>query len=81
YYIGAAVFLGTVLWTVFTTKEYPPQEEELQRQRESNPSGIIGLFKGIFDKVRNMPTLMRQLAWVQFFTWLGIFCVFLYFPP
>ena len=24
---------------------------------------------------------MQQLAWVQFFTWLGIFCFFLYFPP
>jgi maltose/moltooligosaccharide transporter len=28
-----------------------------------------------------MPDVMKQLAWVQFFTWLGIFCVFLYFPP
>jgi maltose/moltooligosaccharide transporter len=81
YYIGAAVFLGTVLWTVFTTKEYPPQEGELQRRRQNDTGGIAGLFKGIFDKVRNMPSLMRQLAWVQFFTWLGIFCVFLYFPP
>ena len=81
YYIGAFVFLGTVLWTVLTTKEYPPEEEELQRERQSNPGGIIGLFKRIFEKIRNMPTLMRQLAWVQFFTWLGIFCVSLYFPP
>src|ERR1700758_116436 len=24
FYIGAAAFLGAVLWTVFTTKEYPP---------------------------------------------------------
>jgi maltose/moltooligosaccharide transporter len=24
FYIGAAAFLGAVLWTIFTTKEYPP---------------------------------------------------------
>ena len=24
---------------------------------------------------------MRQLAWVQFFTWLGLFCMWLYFGP
>ena len=28
-----------------------------------------------------MPLVMRQLAWVQCFSWLGIFCIFLYFPP
>lgn len=26
FYLGAAVFLGAVLWTVVSTKEYPPQE-------------------------------------------------------
>ncbi len=81
YYIGAAVFLGTVLWTVLTTKEYPPQDLEKLKQRQNNTGGAIGMVKGIAQKVRTMPDLMKQLAWVQFFTWLGIFCVFLYFPP
>jgi maltose/moltooligosaccharide transporter len=31
--------------------------------------------------LRQMPATMQQLARVQFFTWLGIFCFFLYFPP
>jgi maltose/moltooligosaccharide transporter len=26
FYLGAIAFLGAVLWTVFTTKEYPPEE-------------------------------------------------------
>ncbi len=26
FYIGAAVFFGSVAWTVFTTKEYPPEQ-------------------------------------------------------
>jgi len=81
YYVGAVVFLGTVLWTVLTTKEYPPQDLEKLKQRQNNTGGLTGLIKGIFSKIRTMPDVMKQLAWVQFFTWLGIFCVFLYFPP
>jgi maltose/moltooligosaccharide transporter len=34
----------------------------------------------IFSAVREMPTVMRQLAWVQLLTWLGLFCMWLYFP-
>jgi maltose/moltooligosaccharide transporter len=26
FYLGAAAFLGAVLWTIFSTKEYPPEE-------------------------------------------------------
>jgi len=81
YYVGAAVFFGTVLWTVFTTKEYPPEDWEAFKQRQHDSGGLTGLLKGIYQKARNMPGLMRQLAGVQFFTWFGIFCVFLYFPP
>ncbi len=81
YYIGAAVFFGTVLWTVLTTKEEPPQDLEAFKQRQQDTAGPISLFKAIYQKARNMPNLMRQLAGVQFFTWFGIFCVFLYFPP
>lgn len=28
FYIGAVMYFITVLWTVFTTKEYPPEEDE-----------------------------------------------------
>jgi maltose/moltooligosaccharide transporter len=27
-----------------------------------------------------MPQTMKQLAWVQIATWLGLFCMWLYFP-
>lgn len=33
YYIGGIVFLGAVLWTVFSTKEYPPDEEVLKEEK------------------------------------------------
>jgi maltose/moltooligosaccharide transporter len=28
FYLGAAMYFITVMWTVFTTKEYPPEEDE-----------------------------------------------------
>ena len=34
----------------------------------------------IFAAIREMPQTMRQLAPVQLLTWLGLFCMWLYFP-
>ncbi|EAZ90171.1 MFS transporter [Crocosphaera chwakensis] len=80
FYIGAAVFLFTVLWTVFTTEEKPPQN--LKAMRQANESKDAGDKLGeIVDLIKATPKTMKQLALVQFFTWLGIFCMFLYFPP
>jgi len=44
-------------------------------------SGISGIFKEIFEGIFQMPQTMRQLAVVQFFTWFGLFCMWLYFVP
>ncbi|YAI81784.1 MAG: MFS transporter [cyanobacterium endosymbiont of Rhopalodia sterrenbergii] len=80
FYIGAAVFLSTVIWTVVTTSEIPPKNLEKIRNAQQSKSTLD---KGteIVWLIKAMPTTMKQLAVVQFFTWLGIFCVFLYFPP
>ncbi|HEX3878648.1 MAG TPA: MFS transporter [Bryobacteraceae bacterium] len=69
--LGAAVFLACVLWTVWTTKEYPP---EGAITASPSPIGEIA------SAVREMPRVMRQLGAVQFCTWLGLFCMWLYFP-
>jgi maltose/moltooligosaccharide transporter len=80
FYIGAAAFLGAVLWTIFTTKEYPPDNlAEFQKQK-SEHAGLIASAGEILASIREMPRTMRQLAWVQVFTWLGLFCMWLYFP-
>ncbi len=75
FWIGAVAFLGAVLVTVTTTKEYPPSPEEAARlkQTKSFDPGEI------FSAIRAMPSTMRQLALVQLMTWLGLFCIFLYF--
>lgn len=142
---GGVVFLLAVLYTVFTTREYTPEEvEEFEKAEESNEGanvkidetpleagrflknapiwivlgiiatflifrfshhreplilsigifvfGVIQLFVGILtkqNKTKNglveiindlfkMPATMKQLAWVQFFSWFGLFSMFLY---
>ena len=77
FYLGAAAFAGAVLWTVFTTAEYPPDPaEELIEHR----SGLVANVKEVFAAVHEMPETMRRLGPVQLFTWLGLFCMWLYFP-
>jgi MFS family permease len=34
YYLGAFAFLVAVMWTVFTTKEYPPSAEDLEEKKK-----------------------------------------------
>jgi len=148
FYIGAAVFFAAVCYTVFSSKEYTP--EEMQRFAEStkelrdkhNPhldkpipaksfikngwiwiaAGLIGtayifykeldlglyvLFVGAFlfgvlqlivgaltgqGKTRSgfvaiindlykMPKTMKQLAFVQFFSWFALFAMWIYTTP
>ena len=78
FYIGAAAFLGAVLWTVFSTKEDPPADLEAFRRNKAS-GGFGQVLREIPDALRHMPVLMRRLAVVQFFTWLGLFCMWLHF--
>jgi maltose/moltooligosaccharide transporter len=80
FYMGAAVFLCAVLWTVFTTREYPPDNLAEFRKQKAAGAGLSSGARQILASVLAMPTVMRQLAWVQICTWLGLFCMWLYFP-
>lgn len=80
FWAGAAVFLGAVLWTVVSSKEYPPDDLEDFRRR-SRDAKSAALFTEIFSAIREMPETMKQLAAVQFFTWLGLFCMWIFFGP
>ena len=119
FYIGAAAILLTIFWTMYTTKEYPPENEDYKKppvftvEQEKNISfwrlalticgSIMGglfaartlgattglmwaagvfvvffmilqlpVFKEILASLSEMPTVMRQLWWVKFFTWYGL---------
>jgi maltose/moltooligosaccharide transporter len=148
FYVGGIVFLITVLWTVFKSKEYSPQEleafEEAGKKKESKKVGgengtsenkqrsigiilfligtvlsyfvfdlnsknenshkelyilsvgivITGIlfivvsylrknkinngFTVIITDLLNMPKTMKQLAWVQFFSWFALFSMWIY---
>jgi maltose/moltooligosaccharide transporter len=123
--LGAAVFLLAVLWTVFTSKEYPPENmEEFLRMKRAHAGfqvqpkilllgalvgmllgaargmlvenhltlwhlvmgGVIGMVIGtvlsaphIATALKDIPSTMKQLAVVQFFTWLGLYCMWMFF--
>jgi maltose/moltooligosaccharide transporter len=79
FYCGAAAFLGAVLWTICTTPEYPPENLEEFRRKKTQTAGLGHFFGEIFSALREMPATMKQLAVVQFFTWLGLFCMWLHF--
>lgn len=81
FYVGGILFLGTVLWTIATTPEYPPVNLNQFEQLKAARGGIVSSLRESWQTLRQMPPTMQQLAKVQFFTWLGIFCFFLYFPP
>jgi maltose/moltooligosaccharide transporter len=79
--IGAVAFLLAVLWTVFTSKEYPPEDMEAFNRMRSEKAGIAAGLSEIVTALREMPRTMRQLAPVQIFTWLGLFCMWLFYVP
>jgi maltose/moltooligosaccharide transporter len=144
FYVGGIVFLLAVLWTVFKSKEYSPEElaafddsnddtitadEAPEDTRKSiNSQRLFGLvmflvgagvtyyvyskdlakelyilfvglmlagllflivsylrkqkisngFTTIVTDLLNMPTTMKQLAWVQFFSWFALFSMWIY---
>lgn len=81
--IGAAILVLSILVTVFTTKEYTPQEldqmEEATGEIE-NPDEKSSLLD-IFSDFKKMPETMKQLSWVQFFSWFGLFGLWVYTTP
>jgi maltose/moltooligosaccharide transporter len=80
FYLGAVAFLGAVLWTIVSTREYPPEDLEAFRRMKAERAGIAAAAGEILSALREMPATMRQLALVQVCTWFGLFCMWLYFP-
>jgi maltose/moltooligosaccharide transporter len=81
FYIGSAVFFAAVLFTILTTKEYPPEDLAAFQKMKAESAGLDRAFREIFSGIGSMPKTMRQLAVVQFFTWFALFCMWLYFVP
>lgn len=68
FYIGAIVFFVSILWTIFKTKEYSPEE-----RKEFGVEEI----KQVKTKF-SIPPTMWKLGIIQFFSWFGLFCMWVY---
>jgi maltose/moltooligosaccharide transporter len=78
FYVGAIAFIGAVSWTVFRTKEYPPDNiAEFDSFKKENKGLFHGLTE-IFSSFAEMPKTMIQLALVQFFSWFALFAMWIY---
>ncbi|HNX57168.1 MAG TPA: MFS transporter [Prolixibacteraceae bacterium] len=89
FYIGGSILLLSVIWTVFRTKEYPPEEYCAQnnldydvwskKQKEKKPTTEkLGNFFKLFAQ---MPPVMAKLAIVQFFSWFALYLMWVYTTP
>lgn len=80
--IGAICMLGAVLITIFSTKEFTP--DQITAFESADDAPIDNQSKGlmsIFSDFATMPKTMRQLAWVQFFSWFALFGMWVFSTP
>ena len=80
--IGAVILIISILVTITTTKEYTPEElasfdDDSEETIEEETSSLMD----IFEDFKKMPTTMRQLSWVQFFSWFGLFGMWVFATP
>ena len=77
FYLGGIAYFSAVMWTVFNTEEYPPDDLEKLKAENAETGVFTGLaesFMGIFK----MPKTMVQLSFVQFFSWFALFAMWIY---
>jgi len=77
FYIGATVLIISILYTIFTTKEYSPQEfAEFEGGKEVTEEH--SKFSDMFKDFANIPNLMKKLGIVQFFSWFALFTMWVF---
>jgi maltose/moltooligosaccharide transporter len=74
--IGAVFLISCIIWTIIKTPEYSPEEQAAFEGEEIETDK--GSFFDIFKDFGNMPKTMKQLGIVQFFSWFGLFSMWVY---
>jgi maltose/moltooligosaccharide transporter len=67
--IGAFVFITSIIYTLFTTSEDPPQDLELFHSEKKESRFIPDLITSL----KEMPSTMKKLGLIQFFSWFAFF--------
>jgi len=85
FYVGAAVLVFAILWTVVTTREYTPEEvERFDGEIQPDTGQTVRPRHGIaviLADFRQMPRTMKQLGVVQFFSWFALFSMWVFTTP
>lgn len=77
FYIGGAILLLSVLWTVFKTKEYAPKEHALYNKIDLDAE-VKKEKTSIIKLITTAPKIFWQLGFVQFFSWFALFLMWVY---
>ncbi|GGE76695.1 MFS transporter [Massilia psychrophila] len=78
FYVGGAVFFLSVMYTFITSTEAPPQNLEKFNADRKHAMRLGVALREIIKGFAHMPKTMVQLAFVQFFTWIALFAMWIY---
>ena len=78
FYAGGAIFFLAVLWTVLTADELPPADMDAFNAERKHSRSLGVALREIVGGFAKMPKTMVQLAFVQFFTWIALFAMWIY---
>lgn len=79
--IGALVLFSSILYTILTTDEYPPDNlDEFKKEKAANKGFISGISE-ILKNISGMPSVMKKLGIVQFFSWFAFFTMWSFATP
>ncbi|MDK6077266.1 MFS transporter [Massilia varians] len=78
FYAGGAIFFLAVLWTVVSADELPPPDMDAFNAERKHSRSVGVAVKEILGGFAKMPKTMVQLAFVQFFTWIALFAMWIY---
>ena len=78
FYAGGLVFFLAVTWTVLFADELPPPDMEAFKKERAASRSVGVAIAEIFGGFAKMPRTMVQLAFVQFFTWIALFAMWIY---
>lgn len=67
--IGAMVFILSILYTIFTTSEEPPVDMEAFKLHKKESRFI----EDLVESLKEMPSTMKKLGVIQFFSWFAFF--------
>ena len=80
FFIGAALSITTILWSILRVPELPLPEADKARIA-ALPKGVGPFLREIFEAIREMPSAMRTMAWMSVFQWYAMCCYWAYRVP